>query len=67
MDINNLLTVFFEVFLYDTSGTFPASPGSFLKKVYINMTINIIHVLRNVDKISSNIKSSYIFPVFKNF
>ena len=30
-----------------TSGTFPAPPGSFLKKNYINMTINIIHVLSN--------------------
>ena len=39
-----------------TSGTFPASPGSFLKKFYINMTINIIHVLSNVVKNSSNIK-----------
>ena len=43
--------------LFKTSGTFPASPGSFLKKkFYINMTINIIHVLSNVVKISSNIK-----------
>ena len=53
--------------LYQTSGTFPASPGSFLKKIYIDMTINIIRTLSNVVKISSNIKNSYIFPVFKNF
>ena len=33
--------------IYKTSGTFPAPPGSFLKKNYINMTINIIHVLSN--------------------
>ena len=45
-----------QTILYNTSGTFPASPGSFLKKIYINMTINIIHILSNVVKISSNIK-----------
>ena len=36
--------------LFVTSGTFPASPGSFFK---INI---IIHELSNVVKISSNIK-----------
>ena len=51
----------YNKFLLNTSGTFPASPGSFLKKIYIN--INIIHVsyiyiyrLSNLVKISSNIK-----------
>ena len=42
--------------LLNTSGTLPASPGNFLKKIYINMTINIIHILSNVVKISSNLK-----------
>ena len=36
------------IVLYFTSGTFPASPGSFLKKICINMTIDIIHILSNV-------------------
>ena len=43
--------------IYKTSGTFPAPPGSFLKNIlHYYMTINIIHVLSNVVKISSNIK-----------
>ena len=36
--------------IFGTSGTFPASPGSFMKKTYNNMTINIIHILSNVVK-----------------
>ena len=58
-----------EIFMIILAGRSRLRPVVLWKKSYINMTINIIHVLSNVVKINSNIKNSYIsqfFYIFKN-